>query len=62
MIQLQTPQLADTVLGLIIFIHTIISMLCVTQPDFPSNNTHKITFYCTVNTMSHYEVQSFGAV
>jgi hypothetical protein len=62
MIPLQTPQLADTVLGLIIFIHTIISLLCVTQPDFPTNNTHKITFYRAVNTISHYEVQSVNAV
>jgi hypothetical protein len=54
MIPLQTPQLADTVLGLIISIHTIISLLCVTEPDFPPNNTHKINFYRAVNTMSHY--------
>jgi hypothetical protein len=44
MIPLQTPQLYDTVLGLIISIHAIISLLSVNQPDFPANNTHKITF------------------
>jgi len=62
MIPLQTPQFSDTALCLIISIHTIISLLFVTQPDFPPYNTHKITFYRTVYTMSHYEVQSFNAV